>query len=442
VVLANDSGRAGTTKATPTNTTNLSVRLATGYSPASATELNDVAAYLVRRNTAIQSLLAAQSVAVLKRDQTAFLRSTDHTNAAFIRHQRELFANLVQLDFGAWSYHAETDSAYGQQAIKWQRYRADDVVVMPVTLLYRLRGFDAGSVAREKDFTFVRRGSTWTLASDSDVSAVFTTNTVTDPWDVGQIAVARGSRSLVIGSRSDRKLLRSIAALEDKAISKVGRHWTRKWSHRVVLVVPRDKRLITALFRGSPITLTHVGAVAIPLYASDASDTARPVGARVVVNPAYFAGATDLELLTHETTHVATLDATDAGEPTWLVEGYAEYVARPPDVLTTDFLRLARSGHLPTLLPNDSDWIGQQYGSVLYDQSWLACKFIADKWGERKLVELYTRLGAITTSNEGLLAQDGTLRSVLGLSEVSFTKKWISYMRSFVNSSSWRPLRG
>jgi hypothetical protein len=421
---------------TPAAEMGYSVRLATGWQP-SAKERATVTAYLGRRDADVRKVLTDQSGAVVRRDEAAFLRGVDTKSSKFRAHEREVFGSLRQLTFASWSYRANTGKPYPLYEVKWQPYAADDVVVLPVTLRYQIKGFDDGAIARDKIFTFVRRGETWSLAGDTDLTELLTINTYSDPWDVGAIAVARGKHSLVIGSQRDRNRLPSIARLEDRAIATVARRWPGKWPERVVVVVPRDARLIKTLFLGSLRSLDTVAAVAVPQYGitaasvSDLPDDPKAVSARVIVNPKYFSeSSTSIHVLTHETTHVATFPVTHEGAPQWLIEGYAEYVSRPTNGLQRDFVKLARTKKLPDLLPTFQDW-NSSYKGVLYDEAWLACRFIADRWGEKTLIQLYKKLGAVTSIAETLVAQDKVFASMLHTSYDKFGKDWNAYMRSF-----------
>jgi hypothetical protein len=268
---------------------------------------------------------------------------------------------------------------------------------------------------------------------------------LSDPWDVGPISVVHGRWSLVIGSVNDKKLLTRVAQLEDRAIATVGRRWPGAWSHRVVVVVSRNKKLITELFGDNPDLIKKVAAVAVPqfdspsVYAWDQTDP-RPVGARVIINPSDLDAATNLEVLTHETVHVATFPIFHQGIPQWMAEGYAEYLSRRPDVITESFFRLASKNKLPSHLPSNSEW-AKGDGPALYDEAWLACRLIARDWSERKLVAMYTQLSAI--QNTDSLADDArerAFRSVLGISADAFDQRWKRYMHDFIAGSRWSRL--
>ncbi|MDX6284864.1 MAG: hypothetical protein QOG53_349 [Frankiales bacterium] len=430
--------------ATHLATTNLSIRLAGGYYPATKSEKAEVQAYTDSRDRAIQAVLDRQSRGVVRHRLADFVSGVDRRSASFLRRQREIYARLTLLDLARWTYKADPTGAYGQSSVNWRGYGAEDVAVLPVVLSYQIRGFDAGAVARGKVFTFVRRGTTWSLASDADVKALAVPAVLSDPWDVGPISVARGRWSLIIGGPADKKLLARVARLEDQAISTVARRWPDKWSHRVVVVVSRNKKLLAELFSEDPDSVKKVAAVAVPQFqvadinAWD-STVPRPVSARVIINPSDLDAATNLEVLTHETVHVATFPIFHLGSPLWMVEGYAEYVSRRPDVISEQFFQLATKNKLPSHLPSNTAWRSTAVGPAFYDEAWLACRFITRDWSEHKLIELYRKLSAIDSTDS--LADDAEqriIRSVLGISAATFAKRWKRYMHDFVAGSNWR----
>lgn len=414
------------------------LRLAAGAIPDTAKDRRRTAVYLAQRSAAIRATLQARERAVLHRDRAAFLASDDPLAKAFLDAQGGLFTRLGQLRFGSWRYEQHDDDTYTLSNINYRQY-ASDVVVEPVTLRYQLAGFDPGPVDRHHAYTFVERHGSWLIASDSDYDEISNIPTKLDPWDRGPISVAITQHALVIGSLVDGAALPALAALADRSVLEVDSVWGVAWAQKVVVVVSRDARLIGDLVE-FPSAGGGVAAVAVPqvdLPVSGSGQHAEVITSeRIVVNPAYFVASSPFNhrLFAHEITHVATVHDTGRGAPTWLAEGFAEYVSRKVsnDRGTVDRMLAERvkAGQVPAFLPTDSDFALSKNGAVEYDEGWLACQYIADRWGERALLALYRRIAPLQDNTAQSSAVESAFHSLLGEGTASFTAQWQDFLRS------------
>jgi hypothetical protein len=157
----------------------------------------------------------------------------------------------------------------------------------------------------------------------------------------------------------------------------------------------------------------------------------RPVGNRIIVNPANFRrlGTNGRRVvLTHETTHVATRDASRPGIPTWLVEGFADYVGYlgtglGPRAICQELATDVRAGRAPASLPRDDAFTGGNARlAQAYEAAGLAARLVVERAGEDGLVELYERAGT-----DGIAT---ALHEVLGTTPEAFTKAWRDYVVS------------
>ncbi|HVB26905.1 MAG TPA: hypothetical protein VNE21_03210, partial [Mycobacteriales bacterium] len=396
--------------------------------------------FLVDRTAGVQASLRERARGVLDRDPVEFLASVDPADPAFLARQRVLFASLRQLRFASWSYALAAVPPYPPLPAERARYHRD-VYDPLLTLRYALAGFDVRPVARSAIYTFVRRGKRWLIASDSDWIGKVGFDLVADPWDVGPIAVAHGTSSLVIGSPSDAAALPQLAAVADAAVARVVQVWPTGWSRRVVVVVSRDPQLLAALLAGSLRTERSIAAVAVPQYdvpqslAEQTGQVPQRVGARIVINPAGFlvSDPFTFPLLVHETTHVATEAVTGAWAPRWLVEGFAEWVAFPTldRGLSVEFVRSVQRNGPPQALPADSSWNTDDIAPQ-YDESWLACRYIAEQFGVDRLLALYRRLGPVASQTAAFGDVDSALPEVLGVTPDVFVAGWRSYVSGVV----------
>ena len=117
----------------------------------------------------------------------------------------------------------------------------------------------------------------------------------------------------------------------------------------------------------------------------DVTDGLRRVGAQVVMS--------------HELVHVAT-DAVRRPVEPWLLEGFADYVAlrdtRLPDRVTLGrAIAAARRDGVPDALPTAADFDTRARDlQARYEEAWLACRIIAERLGERGLVDVYDAASA------------------------------------------------
>jgi hypothetical protein len=181
--------------------------------------------------------------------------------------------------------------------------------------------------------------------------------------------------------------------------------------------------------------LTQIAAVATAELLAG-SQVSRPVGDRVLINPQNYVklGPNGRQIvITHEATHVASRSATGALEPTWLIEGLADYVGFletgiSPTIGAHELKVDIDAGRHVGGLPTDSAYNGDNKRlAQMYDESWLAGRFIAQHWGQSALVRLYRAVGAVKSGSE-TSATDASMRAVLRESLAAFTRQWQAYV--------------
>jgi hypothetical protein len=88
-----------------------------------------------------------------------------------------------------------------------------------------------------------------------------------------------------------------------------------------------------------------------------------------------------------------------------------------------------RAGNVPKRLPSNRDFRGtNQALPQVYESGWLACRYIADRYGQAKLVRFYRAVGTATGPRDQ--AVPGALRDWLGLTPRRFTSLWRAYVRA------------
>lgn len=353
---------------------------------------------------AVQSLLDRHAAALLRHDETAFLADVD---PAFRERQRQVFRNLARVPLDAWTYRVVRVGDGGGDRASAQ-----------VRVGYRLTGYDRTAVTSDADLTLARHSGRWYVAGDRHDAQQL--------WDQGPVRVVRGAHSLVLGTDGP-EVLRSYAAAADRAVPAVRRAWGDGWSGRVVVEVPSSSARMAALLQAVPDTYRGIAAVTT----GELGGTAGAPADRVIVNPEAFGELSAFGrqvVITHETTHVATRAATTASTPLWLSEGFADRVGysgtgRTARQIAPELSRDVAAGRVPRSLPSAADFTTTAGGlAQAYEGAWLACRLIADQWGDTELTALYR---AVATGG----SLDTHLRAVLGIGLDEFTARWRAYVQ-------------
>jgi hypothetical protein len=382
------------------------------------------------RQEAVEQLLADRAGALLRRDRRAFLSTVDPAATALRARQEELFEALREVPLRTWRYVLDpTEERPGEPALD-RKYGRDRWWAPDVTLEYALEGFDERPVAAAHHLTFVRRAGRWLLAADDDFAP-----TARALWDRGPVVSERVDDVLVLGRPTARPLLRSIAQLTAHEVPRVSAVWGPGWRRGVVVLVPGSAQEMAELL-GSRADLSRIAAVATAEL-TGASGEFAPGNDRVLVNPDTFRGLGRVGrrvVLTHELAHVATRQATGPAMPTWLAEGFADYIAYAGldvslAVSARELTRDVVAGRLPTRLPGDGDFSGGNPElAQAYEQAWLAARVIAEQHGQQGLVRLYRAVGARRGVPADVALQEA-LRQELDLSVPELTAAWRDFLQ-------------
>ncbi len=138
--------------------------------------------------------------------------------------------------------------------------------------------------------------------------------------------------------------------------------------------------------------------------------------------------------LWHELAHVFTLESTDHLVPRWYSEGismYEEWMADPRwgESPTPEFISALGKGDLLPVAGLDRGFIRPRYAgqvAVSYLQAGYICRFIAEKWGESKLVELLRGFASAETTTEA------NIESALGVGHEEFDEQFLRYVKEFL----------
>ena len=391
------------------------------------------AAAAAARASAIRTLLARRGDAVLNRDRGEWRATLDPDNPSFVRKQMRVFDNLRDVQFTSWAYDfdARRELSPSKQA---RRHGAPTWTPADLSLRYRLRGFDRRATNLPQYATFVHRSSGWYVTSFNDYRKRGK-RSATDLWDYGPVVTVRTPKVLVLGHPSSLSLMQSLATQVADDIPRVSAVWGHGWAERAVVLVPATQRELGRVVDdyGDLHNIAAVATAEVQL----GSGRPDPVGDRVGINPANWPRLSALGqriVLTHELTHVATRAVTSSATPTWLAEGFADYIGYlgsgvPTTFVAQDLAAAVRAGNVPGHLPTAREFNGAStHLSRAYEGAWLACRMIAARFGQPALVHFYAAVGR--SQADPKTAVDLAVRRFLHIRSASFVARWRAYLRS------------
>ncbi len=215
-------------------------------------------------------------------------------------------------------------------------------------------------------------------------------------WLAGPVRVRRSPEALVLvqggAAEADR-----VSRIARTAVPQV-RRVLPAWRGRLVVEVPATEHGLERALRADPGEYAGIAAVTTTVDGSQS----RRAPVHVFVNPRSFLplhppGAQ--VVLTHEATHVATAAATSRS-PTWLVEGFADYVALrsqriPLRTSAARVISLVHDAGVPAHLPGEQELsAAAPHLEARYESAWLACRLLADSAGTAALVSFYRAVDA------------------------------------------------
>ncbi|WP_328970768.1 hypothetical protein [Streptomyces sp. NBC_00239] len=357
----------------------------------------------------VRAVLGRWSAALLARDAAGYLAEDARPTA------RQDFARPAALPLDSWEY-----------ALTSLRTEGGGRAFAAAELRYRLAGYDTVPATTARDLELARTGGRWRIVADRPGPGAHP-----QLWDQGRVTAVRGAHSLVLGveggGAARRELLADVSAAAERAVPAASAAWPRPWARKAVVLVPGSLDAMAALLGEPPATYRGMAAVTTGRVGDG------PVPAdRVTVNPQAYGelGALGRRVvLAHEVTHVATRAATSAATPLWLSEGFADWAAyrgsgRTPEEAAPALARAVRRGDPPGALPADRDFAFGGDADALaasYEGAWLACRMMAQRWGERAPADFYA---AVSRSSPA-----AAFASVLGTDEREFTASWRAYLR-------------
>ncbi|WP_225728672.1 MULTISPECIES: hypothetical protein [unclassified Nocardia] len=245
-----------------------------------------------------------------------------------------------------------------------------------------------------------------------------------------RVPTGDGKESIVVGHAQQDGEMTVLEGELGAATDAVTQVWGADWAQSVVVVVASNPSEFAALVHAGADMPTEIAAASV---ADPFAPGTTPTGQRVVFSPesGRRVGPAGLRtLLRHELTHVAARAKTADGAPLWMLEGFADYVAqhgqghRFVDIAPTLTARL-RDGDTPADLPADREFGGAQ-AAYAYERAWSVSEYVAEKYDQPKLVDLYRRVAAAKVDAAG---EDRILRDALGVGRADFVNDWRAWLR-------------
>ena len=303
-------------------------------------------------------------------------------------------------------------SANAQRPLHGRGFVAD------VQLSWRIEGFDAHPSDQEVSLT-LETGK----KRASFVSARGHFGRDVPLWLQTRLTVRRSPTTLVMvaGDQSARRF----AGLAQQAVIDV-RKVLPHWPGHLVVEVPGSQTQLDRVFGAGRNDYNEIAAVTTT--ADDRNSRTAPV--HVFVNPQVFDPLGPIGsqvVLSHEATHVA-MHAATSQMPTWLLEGFADFVALdhenvPVSSSASQILAQVRKHGPPAQLPGPPQFDTQNPTlGAQYEAAWLACRLLAQEYGEKKLIAFYRQADRDSSTQTAF-------PDVYGITQAAFTKDWRNYLR-------------
>jgi hypothetical protein len=383
-------------------------------------------AAFVDGDNALSAALLQRAVAVMKHDEAAFLAGVDPSDQRFVDRQRVEFQNLVALGLSTFTLTVTRPHDYEVKNDDLVRRYPAGVRQLGVTVKFAIPGVDPVPDAEPWIPTYALVGGRWLLVAEEGAGAGdrFPFGVGGQPWEARPIVVVKTEHVVAVISKEDQEIAPHLLKLAEHGMVAATKIRPDGWPGKVLLTAVSDQKVFESYFAGSKDKLAQVEAVTVPRYSEVAEwdRSARFSLSRVVFNPATL-GRGDDELqhtLTHEFTHVAFGPETSGATPVWLIEGMAEYVAFADDGAPDSFAGRVANRISGSDLPADRSFYNSADNYLL---GWLACKLIAQKYGQPKLIALYDAFKGDNTD------ADTAFRTVLGIGQADFLSAWRTYLQ-------------
>lgn len=390
---------------------------------------------------AVMQLLQTHAQALTERNQVGWDAGLDDSPAAagYRDQERAVFTNLADVPLATWRYSLTAPVTDAQVLQTAATRLGGRVVVLHVQLQYAFAVVDPAPTAKSEYLTAVQRPDGWRLGADDDTSSSAVASWH-GPWDFGPLIAAAGPHTLVLAHPAHRADIATFQGLVEKSVPVVTSVWGTAWNDQVAVLIPDTDAEFQAV-TGDGADSHDIAAVAVadsinPDLSVDPRQAV--LGARIVLNPANLTrldAAGRRLVIQHELTHIAARAQTSDQMPTWVIEGFADYVGnldsgRTVRAIAPELAAEIDQGTLPTQLPTAADFDGASTRlPQAYEESWLACRLIAATIGQHGLVSFYRAVDTATLTAPAT-AVSVVLARLLHTTVPGFTARWRTYLQA------------
>ncbi|MGH9156225.1 MAG: hypothetical protein ACRD1K_10425 [Acidimicrobiales bacterium] len=372
---------------------------------------------------AVQAVLDIRAEAVLGQDRAAFLATVDpEAPADFVAAQRRHFDGLASLPLASFSLRAHLEDSGDLSVAAAGRYGSAPVFLPETRQHYRFEGYDGTDAVDYLWLTFVERDGRWYVGGDGDLAALGL-DSDRGMWDLGPVRIAAGPHFLVLSDPADAARADALAALAERAATRMAGLWDQPWSGRVPLVLPPSVAALERLLQ-STVDLDKFVAFASYSLSDDDGSRYSATAPRIFVQDdrlSRHSEASQIETLVHELVHAAAAPLAGPFVPLWVHEGVADWAAtgRPGDVAAPS----GSDGVLPR--PYELTTGSAALIQRSYRESRSAISYLAERAGPGAPSALFRGLGEARTGPGSVDHHvDAALRRVTGSGLAEFERAW------------------
>lgn len=369
----------------------------------------------------IQQLLDGRSRAVNARDEQSFMQTVDPEPPDLVDRQRSWIRRASSIPLA--DYSLELDLRDVGELSRGRQRRTFHVVER-----YRLEGYDLDPAVNDLFLSFVKKGSSWYLASDKDTVdlGLLSSRAL---WEFGETRMKSSAHFLVLYHPPDEQRAQGVLDQAESALEVANRVWSLEWHKKVAILIPSDRKELKELI-GATFDVSNFVAFASHGLEPEAADGWEPRGIRIIINPENFARY-DAEgkrrILAHELVHVATRTQSGPFIPAFVDEGLAELTLESSSGIAG--LRRGFDSELP------DDWefsAGSSNDiSTSYREATAAALYIKQRWGLEKLLTFYQAIGRRQLEpGTDQYHLNESMKEVFGIGLDQFESEWIEFVRS------------
>ncbi|MYW69520.1 hypothetical protein GTY65_36455 [Streptomyces sp. SID8379] len=410
----------------------------------------------------MSGLLKKHSQALTGGDKDGYLAPFEGGSATLRTKQASLFANLRKVPFEVSEY--QYLSIEGRAV---DHYGAGASASVDVAFVHQVKGADASPVAEWYRWTVEKKSEDAELKvtavgpATPELPGYGDTINYPAPWDAYEsMAVTAKAHTVIMSDAAQAADARRYAPYIEKAAKDNLAIWAAKGpksGHTMpgfVVTLEKNRKVYKHMFREGTAdegdeSISEAGVSiqmpAVPAGGTKAKVDVRNGGARIVMDtsesrfsrPDYAASVLDISH--HELAHtmVEPLTGRDSQPQLWVMEGFADYMAKRNDAgLAANDVRALKAyyagsyvdpfdGKLP--LSDDFHSTDDAENSAHYSLGWLAIRFIAEKYGEDKA------LAFVAEQYQNSKGMDAQLTKATGMGLDEFQAAWADYVRKQIS---------